>query len=57
MLAIIDYGVGNLFSLSRSLEYLGVECQITRSLNELNAADRIILTGVGAFGDVRKKLE
>ena len=57
MLAIIDYGVGNLFSLSRSLEYLGVECQITRSLNELKAADRIILPGVGAFGDARKKLE
>ncbi|MBO0453539.1 imidazole glycerol phosphate synthase subunit HisH [Candidatus Enterococcus murrayae] len=57
MLAIIDYGVGNLFSLSRSLEYLGVECQVTRSLNELKAADRIILPGVGAFGDARKKLE
>ena len=57
MLAIIDYGVGNLFSLQRSLEYLGVECQITRSLNELKAADRIILPGVGAFGDARKKLE
>ncbi len=46
MLAIIDYGVGNLFSLSRSLEYLGVECQITRSLNELKAADRIIYRGL-----------
>lgn len=57
MLAIIDYGVGNLFSLSRSLEYLGVECQVTRSLKELKAADRIILPGVGAFGDARKKLE
>ncbi|MGH1832224.1 imidazole glycerol phosphate synthase subunit HisH [Enterococcus gilvus] len=57
MLAIIDYGVGNLFSLSRSLEYLGVECQVTRSLEELKAADRIILPGVGAFGDARKKLE
>lgn len=57
MLAIIDYGVGNLFSLSRSLEYLGVECQVTRSLDELESADRIILPGVGAFGDARKKLE
>lgn len=57
MLAIIDYGVGNLFSLSRSLEYLGVACQVTRSLEELKAADRIILPGVGAFGDARKKLE
>ncbi|MGM0165841.1 imidazole glycerol phosphate synthase, glutamine amidotransferase subunit [Enterococcus sp. AZ135] len=57
MLAIIDYGVGNLFSLSRSLEYLGVECQITRSLDELKSADRIILPGVGAFGDARRKLE
>ena len=43
MLAIIDYGVGNLFSLSRSLEYLEVECKITRSLDELKSADRIIL--------------
>lgn len=57
MLAIIDYGVGNLFSLSRSLEYLEVECKVTRSLDELKAADRIILPGVGAFGDARKKLE
>ena len=57
MLAIIDYGVGNLFSLSRSLEYLGVECKITRSLEELKAAERIILPGVGSFGDARKKLE
>ena len=57
MLAIIDYGVGNLFSLSRSLEYLEVECKITRSLDELKSADRIILPGVGAFGDARKKLE
>lgn len=54
MLAIIDYGVGNLFSLSRSLEYLEVECKITRSLDELKSADRIILPGVGAFGDARK---
>lgn len=57
MLAIIDYGVGNLFSLSRSLEYLGVECKVTRSLDELKSAERIILPGVGAFGDARKKLE
>ncbi|MDT2597209.1 imidazole glycerol phosphate synthase subunit HisH [Enterococcus dongliensis] len=57
MLAIIDYGVGNLFSLSRSLEHLGVNCQVTRSLTELKAADHIILPGVGAFGDARKKLE
>ncbi len=56
MLAIIDYGVGNLFSLSRSLDYLGVECRITRSLAELKAADRILLPGVGAFGDARQKL-
>ncbi|MGF2942204.1 imidazole glycerol phosphate synthase subunit HisH [Enterococcus xiangfangensis] len=57
MLAIIDYGVGNLFSLARSLESLGVKCQITRSLTELTAAERIILPGVGAFGDARKKLD
>lgn len=57
MLAIIDYGVGNLFSLARSLDYLQVECKVTRSLAELQRAERIILPGVGAFGDAKQKLE
>ena len=57
MIAIIDYGVGNLFSLSSSLSYLGLENTITRSAAEIKAADRIILPGVGAFGDAMKKLQ
>jgi glutamine amidotransferase len=56
MTAIVDYGVGNLFSLSSSLRALGVETEITRSAARLQAADRIILPGVGAFGDAKEKL-
>jgi len=56
MIAIIDYGVGNLFSLSSSLEYLGLENIITRDGKVIAAADRIILPGVGAFGDAIVKL-
>ena len=56
MIAIIDYGVGNLFSLSSSLSYLGLENKITRNAEDIIAADRIILPGVGAFGDAIEKL-
>ena len=56
MIAIIDYGVGNLFSLSRSLEYLGLESVITSDKKVLSEADRVILPGVGAFEDAAKKL-
>lgn len=57
MIAIVDYGVGNLFSLSSSLKALGLETEITRDADNLRAADRIILPGVGAFGDARAKLD
>lgn len=57
MIAILDYGVGNLFSLSGSLKALGLEAEITGDPARLQAADRIILPGVGAFGDARAKLE
>ena len=56
MIAIIDYGVGNLFSLSRSLEYLGIESVVTDDIEQLAQADQIILPGVGAFGDAIAKL-
>lgn len=56
MIAIIDYGVGNLFSLSSSLSYLGLENKITNQKEEILAADRIILPGVGAFADAAEKL-
>lgn len=57
MIAIVDYGVGNLFSLSSSLRALGAETEVTRNAGRLRSADRIILPGVGAFGDAREKLD
>jgi len=57
MIAIVDYGVGNLFSLSSSLRALGLEAEVTRSADRLEAAERIILPGVGAFGDAKQKLD
>ena len=56
MLAIVDYGVGNLFSLASSLESLGVEHVIALRSEQLIQADRIILPGVGAFADAARKL-
>ena len=57
MIAIVDYGVGNLFSLSSSLKALGLETEITRDADKFRSADRIILPGVGAFGDAKAKLD
>ena len=57
MLAIVDYGVGNLFSLRCSLNAIGTEAAVTGDEAVLAAADRIILPGVGAFGDARSKLD
>ena len=57
MIAIIDYGVGNLYSLSHSLTHLGVENTVTRGKSAIEAADKLILPGVGAFGDARKRLD
>ncbi len=56
MLAIVDYGVGNLFSLKSSLEYIGVNAIVTSDKEVLQSADKIILPGVGAFGDAAQKL-
>lgn len=57
MIAIIDYGVGNLFSLSSSLKYLGLDTRITAQRAEVLTADKIILPGVGAFEDAIAKLK
>lgn len=57
MIAIIDYGVGNLFSLTASLKYLGAETIVTGKKEDIEAADRIILPGVGAFEDAIAKLK
>ncbi|MCR4708382.1 MAG: imidazole glycerol phosphate synthase subunit HisH [Clostridiales bacterium] len=56
MIAIVDYGVGNLFSLRCSFSAIGAETVVTGDAAELAKADRIVLPGVGAFGDARKKL-
>ena len=57
MIAIIDYGVGNLFSLTASLKYLGAEVKVSSRREDIDKADRIILPGVGAFKDAKKKLD
>lgn len=56
MTAIVDYGVGNLFSLACSFRSLGAETEVTRDPEKLRAASRIVLPGVGAFGDAMDKL-
>ena len=56
MIAIVDYGVGNLFSLCSSLRTIGAETVVTSEPKQIAAADRIILPGVGAFGDAADKL-
>ncbi len=56
MIAIIDYGAGNLFSVKNALDYLGETNQITSDTNEIRCADALILPGVGAFPDALKKL-
>ncbi len=56
MTAIIDYGVGNLFSLVSSFAYIGEDAILSSDVEEIKRADRIILPGVGAFEDAARKL-
>ncbi|MBO5278765.1 MAG: imidazole glycerol phosphate synthase subunit HisH [Lachnospiraceae bacterium] len=56
MIAIIDYDAGNLKSVEKAFQYLGEEAVITRDRQELLMADKVILPGVGAFGDAMEKL-
>ena len=56
MIAIVDYGVGNLFSLSSSLSAIGVAHTVTSDPAVIRAADKIILPGVGAFADAKRLL-
>ena len=56
MIAIIDYGVGNLFSLVSSFKAIGADTVITGDIETIKKADKLILPGVGAFGDAIKKL-
>ena len=56
MIAVIDYGVGNLFSLTSSLAAIGADSVVTDDPSVIAAADKIILPGVGAFADAKRKL-
>ena len=57
MIALIDYGVGNLYSVEKALNFVGGNVKITSSAEDLRQAEKIILPGVGAFGDCMKNLE
>lgn len=56
MIAIVDYGVGNLFSLKRSFDAIGQSVTVTADPEVLEGADKLLLPGVGAFGDAAEKL-
>ncbi|MBC8331875.1 MAG: imidazole glycerol phosphate synthase subunit HisH [Anaerolineae bacterium] len=56
-IAIVDYGLGNLFSVKQACEYAGMDAQITSSKQELFDADAVILPGVGAFADAMSELK
>ena len=57
MIAVIDYGVGNLFSLTHSLKKIGADSVVTNDKEIIKKADKLILPGVGAFGDAAEKLK
>lgn len=56
MIAIVDYGAGNLFSVKNALDYIGVSAEITSDRNVMDAAEEIILPGVGAFPDAMRMI-
>lgn len=56
MVAIIDYGAGNLHSVKNALDFLGVESEITNDKNKIDTASHVILPGVGAFGNAMRCL-
>ena len=56
MIAIVDYGAGNLFSVKNACDYLGLETVTTNDAAVLEAADGIILPGVGALPDARARV-
>lgn len=57
MIAIVDYGMGNKYSVFNALDYIGIDCIITNKEEEIRNSDRIILPGVGAFGVAMDVLE
>ena len=56
MIAIVDYGAGNIFSVKNALDYIGVKAELTKSKSDIENADGIILPGVGAFPWAMNKL-
>jgi glutamine amidotransferase len=56
VIAIVDYGVGNLFSLRSSFKYIGQEAEVTGDPQKIRNSDKVLLPGVGAFEDAAKKL-
>ena len=57
MIVLIDYGVGNLYSVEKAVAFVGGDVKISSSADDIRRADKIILPGVGAFGDCMKNLE
>lgn len=57
MIAILDYGVGNLFSVEKAFNYLGADAVVTSDPDVVRKADKLVLPGVGAFGDCMKNFE
>lgn len=57
MIAIVDYGAGNIFSVKNALDYLGLDSKLTDAPEEIRAADEVILPGVGAFPNAMRMLE
>lgn len=57
MVAIIDYGAGNLMSVKKALDYIGAESEITMDKDKILSASHIILPGVGSFGDAMQSME
>ena len=56
MTALIDYGAGNLYSVEKALKFVGAQVEVTGRAEDLERADKLILPGVGAFGDCMKNL-
>ena len=56
-IVIIDYGMGNLHSVNKAMKYVGAEVEVTSEAAKIAKADKVILPGVGAFGDCMLNLE
>ena len=56
-IVIIDYGMGNLHSVNKAMKYVGAEVEVTSEVTKIAKADKVILPGVGAFGDCMLNLE